>query len=415
VSIIELPKVFKYADNETVAVVASERRDVGKYVSVRYAEVPAGKLQEFFEDSKVSAERTAKLAVPTGIQNFTLWIPQKESIFQRLSGLMQLSEVAKIRVGIQWKARADGKPRSAPRTDVVSNSERPSFRLGAEKMAGNLSQFRIRVLRYLSLRKEDENPRTSATGHLWSNRKVVCNRLRFERKSPWRLAAFADKQGLAFSKQYFAIWPDVSISEFALAAILSSPVANAFSFERDLDRDNHISTLETLPMPPKAALGENSHIHRLAAQVQQLLTNEDLTGKRATEIGEALIRLDAAVLESYDLSARVQRQMLNRFQGWTRPIAIPFTGYFPEHFKDALTLSDFVAIQYDWEATNEQRCDLIEKELSKGGLTVEERERLDHLQHLADLLVRLKKPYPIEELGTRVAELKANGKWNPST
>jgi hypothetical protein len=132
-------------------------------------------------------------------------------------------------------------------------------------------------------------------------------------------------------------------------------------------------------------------------------------------IPEALIRLDAAVLEAYDLPARVQRQLLNQFQGWRRPVAVPFTGYFPDHFKDAVTLKDFVAIQYDWDKTNERRCDLIEKELSRAGLTPGEREELDHLQDLADLLIRLKEPYPLEELGGLVAELKTKGKWKPST
>jgi hypothetical protein len=107
--------------------------------------------------------------------------------------------------------------------------------------------------------------------------------------------------------------------------------------------------------------------------------------------------------------------LLNQFQGWKRPVAVPFAGYFPEHFKDAITLNDFTAIQYDWDETNERRCVLIEKELSKSKLTAEERQELDQLQHLADLLVRLKEPYPLAELGSLVAELKAKGKWKPST
>ncbi|MGO8699346.1 MAG: hypothetical protein ACLQVY_16690 [Limisphaerales bacterium] len=133
------------------------------------------------------------------------------------------------------------------------------------------------------------------------------------------------------------------------------------------------------------------------------------------EIDEALIRLDAAVLDSYDLPAWVQRPLLSQFQGWKRPVAVPFTGYFPDHFKDAMTLKDFVAIQYDWDETNERRCDLIERELSRAGLKPDEQIELEHLQHLADLLVRLKAPYPLEELGGLVAELKAKGKWKPST
>ena len=263
-------------------------------------------------------------------------------------------------------------------------------------MAGNLSQFRIQTFRFLSLREEDQDPRTRAYKHPWSERKVVCNAARFERKSPWRLAAWADQEGLAFTKQYFACWPSLGISEFALAAVLSSPFACAFSYERDLGVDNHIATLLTLPIPKLECLSVSSSLHRQAKEIQSRLSPRSFAQQAsAHEITEALIRLDAAVLEAYDLPARAQRQLLDQFQGWKRPVAVPFTGYFPENFKDVLTLQDFVAIQYDWDTTNELRCDLIEKGLSAVGLTTEEHEELDHLQHLADLLVRLKDPLPV--------------------
>lgn len=162
-------------------------------------------------------------------------------------------------------------------------------------------------------------------------------------------------------------------------------------------------------------------LHHEAKRLQERLANRDVLhtknheDKNHEDIIEAVIRLDAAVLEAYELPARVQRQLLNQFQGWKRPVAVPFKKYFPDQFKDALTLKDFVSIQYDWDATNERRCDLIEKELSRAKLASEERQELEHLQYLADLLVRLKEPYPLEELGRLVEELKTNGKWKPST
>jgi hypothetical protein len=417
VSIVELPKLFKYADNETVALMASERREFGNQVSIRYAEVTPEKAEEFLRDSTVASERVAKLSLASDTRAFSLWIPRKGSIFTMLEGLPLLGTIVSIGKGLDWKRRTDGKPRSQLRSDVASDSPKKGFLPGAEKMAGNLSQLQIRRFRYLSLLPSDHNPRDKSWARPWKERKVVCNAARFERKSPWRLAAWADAEGRAFTKHYFAMWPTRGISEFALAAILSSPVANAFSYARDLDRHNHKATLIELPVPRIALLGEDGMLHRLAKQLQEHWSSAPM-GSVADDPGrfsELLIRLDAAVLEAYDLSARTQRQLLNQFQGWNRPVAVPFSGYFPEHFKDAITLNDYVAIQYDWDTTNELRCDLIEKELSKVGLSLEERENLDHLQHLADLLVRLKEPYPVEELSNLVAELKANGKWNLST
>jgi hypothetical protein len=415
VSIVELPRIFRYADNETIAILASKRRKQGRQVIIHYAEVPPSKSDEFLEDFKVVSERSAKLDFLKAASSFTLWIPPKGSVFDCLTEAPTLGKIAKIRQGLHWIPRTDGKPRTAPRTDVASDIPQKGFQHGAEKMAGNLTQFQLRKLRYLSTLPEHHHSRDKAWRNPWAERKAVCNACRFERKSPWRLAAWADAEGLAFTKAYFAIWPQSGVSEFAIAAILCSPLASAFSFERDLDRSNRIATLEKLPMPAVDHLGSTGQIHRLAKNLQQLLSNEDFTHDAAQDnLIEALVRLDAAVLDAYELPARVQRQLLNQFQGWKRPIAALFTGYFPPQFKDVITLKDFVAIQYDYDTTNERRCDLIEKELSKSDLTSEEREELDHLQHLADLLVRLKDPYPLEELTGLISELKSKGKWKAS-
>jgi hypothetical protein len=86
-----------------------------------------------------------------------------------------------------------------------------------------------------------------------------------------------------------------------------------------------------------------------------------------------------------------------------------------EGLDEPLPLADLLAITADWERTNKRRCDLIDKDLSEEGLKAEEREELNHLQRLADLLVRLNDPYPLEELAGVIKKLKAEGKWRPST
>lgn len=412
VSIVELPRLFRYADNETIALTASGRRDRGTHVSLRYAEVRQDAVDLFLKDFKVSAERTAKKIVNDDRTVFTFWIPPKESLFHRWVDWLKLGQISRIRKGVNWKPRTDGKPRTAPRSDVASDTPKAGFHPGVEKMKGNLSQFRVQLLRFLSLRKQDQDPRTSAHKHQWTAPKVVCNAARFERKSPWRLAAFADAAGLAFTKEYFAIWPEEDISEFALAAILCSPLANVFSYENDLERHNHIGTLECLPVPSRDALGRSGSLHEHGRALHSILAVPQRRDEsNTTKIVEALLRLDAAVLDAYQLVARDQRRLLDEFRGWQRPVSVPFTAYFPDSFKDVITLHDFVSIAYDWDTVNERRCDLIEKEVAKQPLSEEEGSELDHLQHLADLLIRLKDPYPLEELDDIVGKLKAEGKW----
>jgi len=411
VMIVELPRIFRYADNETIALMASGRRTSGNSVSVRYSEVPPDKVDSFFKDFHTTRQRGKKVSLPNDGDTFTLWIPAEGEMWGAIDHLQRLESIVTIRKGVNWIPRSDGLPRTSPRADVVSDEEQAGFRRGVEKMRGNLSQLQINCFRYLSLLDQHQDPRTRAHKHPWEHRKVVCNAARFERKSPWRIAAWADSDGLAFSKEFFAIWPNDDVSEFAIAAILCSPIANAFSFTHDLERHNHISTLRQVPIPPIKLLRSDSELHERCKTLQSTLKGAQADAKRVIE---ELLRLDAAVLDAYELMDRLQRQLLDQFQGWGRPVAVGFKEYFPEHFRDVISLRDLVTIQYEWETANDRRCELIEKDISSDGLTAEERTELDHLQSLADLLVRLKAPYPNDQLDSLISQLKAEGKWSDS-
>jgi hypothetical protein len=416
VRIVELPKLFRYADNETIALMAHDRRERGTTVSVHYAEVLKDGVDAFLNDYMVVLQRHKTLEVPEGKQNISFRLAPEGGIFDHVNGTSSLGMLGIIRVGLQWVPRSDGLPKTSPRNDVASDTPETGYLQGCEKMRGNFGQFSIRTFRYLSLRKEHEEPKTNASQHPWNEKKVAVNRLRFERHSHWRIAAFADAAGLAFSKQFFAIWPSNDVSEFALAAILNSPVGNAFSFQEDLGVDNHIETLDRLPLPSPEVLIPGSTIDRLARRAQELFAEDTLLADMKArdwreDRREALIRLDAAVLDAYGLSATEQRKLLDQFTGHRRPVGFEFTGYFPNHFKDDITLSDFIRINYDWDETNQRRGDLIQMKIYGEGLNEAEASELEHLQHLTDLMVRLKDPRPVSRVDDLIEELKAEGKW----
>lgn len=412
VSVVELPKLFKYADNETVAILGSGLRNGGERTSVHYSEVLPTGVNAFYQTGEVSHLRAGKLKIQGANRQFTLWIPPKGSLFTSLPSQHCLGDLATGHKGINWKPRRDGLPRTRPRTDTASDATRPGFLRGVEKMSGNLSQFQIKQFRFLSLLEQDQSKRDKAWKLDWQSKKVVCNAARFERKSPWRLAGWADSEGLVFTKQFLVFWPAQGISEFALAAVLSSPLASAFCFERDLGIDNRISTLSHLPVPSPERLQYGGPLHEQAKLLQEVFASRDFGAPLdVPRVMEAVLRLDSLVLAAYELPARVERELLNQFHSWRRPISIPFFSFFPDHFTDPIRLHEFVSIQYEWDHLNERRCNLIEKEVSKTRLTAGERDELDRLQNLADLLIRLKNPYPLDETAKIISELKSKGKW----
>ncbi len=53
IEIVELPRVFQHADNETIALMAQGLRETGGSVAVRYSEVPTHKADEFLQDYRL--------------------------------------------------------------------------------------------------------------------------------------------------------------------------------------------------------------------------------------------------------------------------------------------------------------------------------------------------------------------------
>jgi hypothetical protein len=127
-----------------------------------------------------------------------------------------------------------------------------------------------------------------------------------------------------------------------------------------------------------------------------------------------VLRLDAAVLAAYGFSSAIQRQLLKMFDGWPRPLPVPydrvFMRYFPDHFDEEITLADFLAITADWDATNNRRLNLIEKKTDKT-ITSEEAEKLQELKRLAGLKRELLSSPSLKELAQVEADLRRRGLW----
>lgn len=373
VQLVELPRIFRYADNETVAVIASGLRESGKTVTVSYSEVKKDGIDRFLEDWHVSEPRGAEIFVPDekNTAPFSLRLTTADAIFAVLRGAKKLGEVSDIHKGVNWIKRTDGKSKTAPRSDVASDKKKDGFESGAEKMRGNLSQFQLKVLRYLSVLERHQSPRDRAFRLPWNLAKAVCNAAALDRGSPWRLQGFADSDGSVFTKQFFAIWPRADISEYAIAAILCAPLANAFLEAEDISRrDNRILTLANLPLPPLKFLRSNGRIDCCAAALQEMLAVRDFQQPPEAEaVREAVLRLDAAVLDAYGLDATAQTRLMRQFKGWARPLPPPFDQafkeYFPPHFEEEITISELIAITYDWEKTSRRKTALIEKKIRR--------------------------------------------------
>jgi len=181
-----------------------------------------------------------------------------------------------------------------------------------------------------------------------------------------------------------------------------------------LERHNHIETLLQIPLPHFEHLQPNGELHRRAAELQAMLVVPDFTQPPTEQaVIEAVLRLDAAVLAAYELPASVQHQMLKIFDGWSRPLPPPydhaFTGYFPNHFEEEITLAELVAITIDWDRTSTRKTGLIEKKI-QGLASQAELAELQRLKFLTEARGEFFAPLPLQQLAKLHGELESESR-----
>jgi hypothetical protein len=161
-------------------------------------------------------------------------------------------------------------------------------------------------------------------------------------REPWRLKAVIDMEGLAITTSFVAIRPRTAeVGVLFLWAIMNSPVANAFAFCRLGKRHNLVGTMLNMPVPQwspthAARIEQAAMRYRTLAGSPGSLFKEDAT---PSGIRQALLEMDAAVLSSYDLPPRLERQLLDFFDGIDRKgVGCPFSGYYPPGFTSWLPL-----------------------------------------------------------------------------
>jgi hypothetical protein len=121
-----------------------------------------------------------------------------------------------------------------------------------------------------------------------------------------------------------------------LAAILNGPVANAFLAVHEI-RHNRNASVEEIPVPRAANL-DVSGLTTLVARYQQE------TNDRARDT--ILRRIDATVLSAYNLPPRLERHLLDYFNGSHRQVPFQFADYFPEDFRPWFSLADYISDQF---------------------------------------------------------------------
>ena len=221
-----------------------------------------------------------------------------------------------------------------------------------------------RLPKFISVREKDLR-RGQGSLEYGGALKVILNASR-KSQGPWRLAAFADFEGLVYYQTFTAVCPHDPAMTIPLTALLNSPVANAFVATREI-RHNTNETFESIPIP---VFSDKQQLELTTLVAEYRTVANSLQEGPLFRLGEAsektdtafrqradrlLRRIDALILVAFDLPPRSERELLDFFAGTLRQVPFRFAEYYPANFEPCFSLHDYMSPDFEKNTAGEVR------------------------------------------------------------
>lgn len=348
-------KVFEFAQIET-AIILGRRRQPAEHVGsrdVRLRTVGEHGIAAFRENYAADSSTTVTQERLCGNPALQLKLPALDEVWEYLRRNPRVRDVASVGRGVEY--RGEDNRKGVP---VVLSGPKPGYVPGYASVSRDQTVFAPPPVCWLATRSElIGNPRQ---GEETGEPQILINMARTAR-SRWRIKAVLDTEGRQVKNNFAVIRPKGGLNALYLWAVLNSPVASAFVASSTMRKHNYEGILGEVPMPrADASVIESiasmaSHYRELAlTRVQTVEKLEHAkrgrsplfeqperipSGATESEVQEALLALDAAVLRLYDLPPHLEHELLEYFTGVERKgVGCDFRGYYPAGFTSYLPL-----------------------------------------------------------------------------
>jgi hypothetical protein len=333
-SITALPdKIFSYSDQET-AIIIAKKYYMGNKSITYYREVRDSHREKFKSTYDVTWEDAVSQSYFTTKAKGQLVVSLFREIFEYLDGNARLGDIAKIQTGAAYNPRVLEK-----KEELILHTPAEGFVAGFYNVKDRFYQFEREYVEYINAKKLFIESDLSSRD--WKQPKVILPRSPLSR-GPWRYAAVIDKKGQIVGRRFFILWTTRhEISVDTLAAILNSPLAEAFVYslcsKRDITKDIYLS----IPIPNNLSAHSQLIDSLVSEYTENVLSNNK---KRAKEI---LLRIDAEILKLYNLSPKMERKLLDLFWGYQRRVPFEFKGYISPNISSWIPLNLYISQQFN--------------------------------------------------------------------
>ena len=342
-NITTLPdRIFQYSDAETAIFIARKNKP-SKMSKVICRHVRDADRENF----KMCFSPTFKDTVPASFfkdkMHGRYFVPPFREMWEYLDENPKLSDIAEIKTGVEYEP---GLIEKNP-DEIIRNTPFPGSVPGIFKVTKGFMQFTTSDIVFMSTKQKHRRKMVPGAWELdWKKPKVVVPKSSMSR-GPWRLAAVIDKKKLLIRRRFFAMWPKTEIIGVELlAALMNSPIAQAFVFCHSNIRDIHKRVYSSIPIPADIA-DENELITALVNKYIALIE-----GKKEKEAREKLIEIDTEILKRYRLPVRLERQLLKIFLGCQRRVPFDFTGYDSQLATSKQTPKEPLKVQLNQDIAN---------------------------------------------------------------
>jgi hypothetical protein len=254
-------------------------------------------------------------------------------VWSFLSSHHRLGEVAEIHRGVEWNS-------TITRNLHIRSSPLDGYMLGVPP-SSKFNAFQSPPLKYLNVNPREQ--RRNSWKYEWKKPKAILPKARVSR-GHWRMVAFADRAGVTCHHTFYGVWPtSPDLDEVILAALLNSPVANAFVATREGGRDITKEVLKLIPVP-KFSRAETEFLHDLVSRYEKSINTIALENPEDAEL--LLKKIDAAVLAAYRMPPRIERDLLDYFNDNERKVGHSFHNYFPATLDIYVHLSEFISERF---------------------------------------------------------------------
>ena len=324
-------RLFEKGDHEVAVMMGRRKFSPTASPKTWFRRVRNSNIQDFQERFAFSSEEQVDASRFVDTADFR--VPELDGVWRYLSSCPPLRDIGTLGQGLFHKGR--NRPDGAW---VIHDPPLRGDVLGYANVQDDLSIYDVPKAVGINIASEVVD--RAVAGLPSTKPQVLLNYAPVSREA-WRLKAVLDQKGLAATNRFIAVRPKANVNAIYLWAVLNSPIANAFAYCFLGKRDILVGTMRKLPTPPWSQTNA-AKIEQAAMRYRALSTSQGpLYDNEATPEGikRALLDMDAAVLRAYDLPPRLERQLLDLFDGVERKgVGCDFNGYYPPGFTSYLPL-----------------------------------------------------------------------------